>query len=125
MKSVGSLQRELIVALATLLVAALGLAAVAVLLWLPVGGSVSSVVVFLGILVVVDVVIFAVFGNYVLRQVILRPVRALLHGSEAIAREDYSRRIQLDGAPELKRLAAAINEIAQKLTQNQKRLSFW
>jgi signal transduction histidine kinase len=122
-KSVGSLQRELTVALATLLVAALGLAAVAVLLWLPVGGSVSSVVVFLGALVAVDVVLFVVFGNYVLRQIILKPVRALLHGSEAIAREDYSKRIRLDGAPELTRLAAAINEIAQKLTQNQKRLS--
>jgi signal transduction histidine kinase len=98
-----------------LLVAALGLAAVAVLLWLPVGGSVSSVVVFLGALVAVDVVLFVVFGNYVLRQIILKPVRALLHGSEAIAREDYSKRIRLDGAPELTRLAAAINEIAQKL----------
>jgi signal transduction histidine kinase len=105
------------------LVAALGLAAVAVLLWLPVGRSVSSVVLFLGALVAVDVVIFLIYGDYLLRQMVLKPVRALLHGAEAIAREDYSRPIQVDAAPELERLAAVINEIAEQLIQNQKRLS--
>ncbi|NIR46550.1 MAG: HAMP domain-containing protein [Gemmatimonadetes bacterium] len=123
MKSGSSLRRELILALGLVLVAALGLAAVAVLLWLPVGGSVSSVVIFLGILVVADLVIFLVYGDYLLRQMILKPVRAIVQGAEAISREDYSRRIQIDAAPELEHLAAVINDITEQLIQNQKRLS--
>lgn len=123
MKSESSLRRELRLALGLVLVAALGLAAVAVLLWLPVGGSISSVVIFLGVLVAVDVLVFFLYGDYLLRQMILKPVRALVRGAEAIAREDYSRPIQVDAAPELERLAAVINEIADQLIQNQKRLS--
>jgi signal transduction histidine kinase len=106
-----------------MLIAALGLAAVAVLLWLPVGGSVSSVIIFLAVLVAVDVGIFVVFGSYLLRQMIMKPVRAIVHGAEAIAREDYSRRIQIEGSAELVRLSAAVNEIAEQLIQGQKRLS--
>ena len=106
-----------------MLVAALGLAGLAVLLWLPVGGSVGSIVLFLGILLALDVLTFLAFGDYLLRQTVLKPIRATVHGAEAIAREDYSRRIRVEGAPELERLAVAINEIAEKLIQNQQRLS--
>jgi signal transduction histidine kinase len=111
------------IALALLLVAALGLAAVAILLWLPVGGSVEGVIIFLGVLVAVDVLTFLAFGVYLLRQIIVKPIRALVRGAEAIAREDYSSRIQVEGAPELERLAVAINEIAEQLIQGQTRLS--
>jgi signal transduction histidine kinase len=122
-KAVASLRRELIVALALLLIAALGLAAVAVLLWLPVGGSLGSIIFFLAVLVVIDVGTFLILGDYLLRQMVLKPVRAIVHGAEAIAREDYSRRIRVEGAQELQRLAASVNEMAEKLIQNQQRLS--
>ncbi len=122
-KAVASLRRELIVALALLLVGALGLAAVAVLLWLPIGGSIESIVLFLVVLVALDVGTFIVFGDYLLRGMVLKPVRAIVHGAEAIAREDYSRRISVQGAQELERLAASVNELAEKLIQNEKRLS--
>jgi len=122
-RAVASLRRELNLALALLLVAALGLAAVAVLLWLPVGRSFGGLVVFLLVVIAVDAVVFLLFGDYLLRQMVLRPVKNVVQGAEAIAREDYSRRIRVDGAHELQRLAASVNELADKLIQNQRRLS--
>jgi two-component system NtrC family sensor kinase len=120
---VASLRRELIVALALLLAAALVLAGVAVLLWLPVGGSTRTVVTFLVALLALDVLLFLVVGDFVLRQVVLGPVRSIQRGAEAISRDDYSHRIQVEGAKEFQRLAANVNEIGVKLIQNQKRLS--
>jgi two-component system NtrC family sensor kinase len=122
-KASASLRRELNLALALLLIAALGLAAVAVLLWLPVGRSFGGLVVFLLVVIAVDVVAFLLFGDYLLRQMVLKPVKTIVQGAEAIAREDYSRRIRVDGAQELGRLAASVNELADKLIQNQRRLS--
>jgi len=122
-KRVASLRRELIVALALLLVAALGLAAVGVVLWLPVGQSTARIVLFLAILVAIDVGIFLILGDYLLRQMVLKPVRAIVDGAEAIAREDFSGRIRVEGARELERLAISVNEMAEKLIQNQRRLT--
>jgi signal transduction histidine kinase len=122
-KRAASLRRELIVALALLLFAALGLAAVGVLLWLPVGGSIGSIILFLSVLVVLDIGIFLLFGDFLLRQMVLKPVKAIVHGAEAIAREDYSRRIRVEGSKELEVLAESVNEIAEKLIENQRRLS--
>lgn len=123
MKRAASLRRELIVALALLLVASLGLAAVGVLLWLPVGGSIRSIVIFLAVLVAIDVGVFLLLGDFLMRFMVLKPVRAIVDGAEAIAREDFSRRIRVQGARELERLAASVNEMAEKLIQNQRRLS--
>jgi two-component system NtrC family sensor kinase len=122
-KAVASLRRELIVALALLLVAALTLAGVAVLLWLPVGGSLREIIVFLVVVLAIDLGVFLLVGDYLLRQMVLRPVKAIVRGAEAIARDDYSRTIRVEGAREFERLAVNVNEIAAKLVQNQRRLS--
>lgn len=123
MKAVASLRRELIVALALLLVAALGLAGVAVMLWLPVGSSSGVIVTFLAVVLVVDVVVVLVLGDYLLRQMVFKPVKAIVGGAGAIARDDYSRRLEVEGAEEFRRLSVSVNEIAEKLVLNQKRLS--
>lgn len=118
-----SLRRELLVALALLLAAALVLAGVGVLLWLPVGSSTKTVVLFLVALFVLDVAVVLIVGDYLLRQVVLNPIRSIQHGAEAISRDDYTQRIEVEGAKEFRRLAANVNEVAVKLIQNQKRLS--
>jgi len=105
-----------------LLVAAIGVA-VAVLLWLPLGGPIPRVIAVLGLLVAVDAAAFLLFGDYLLRQLVLRPIRAIVHGAEAIARGDYSHRIRAGGSAELRRLAVSVNELAEKLVLNQQRLS--
>ncbi len=123
MKAVSTLRRELTVALALLLVTALGLAGVAVLLWLPVGGSRTTIVVFLAVLLVIDVGLLLLLGDFLLRHMVLKPLRAIVTAAEAIARDDYSQRIQVEGGTELARLAAAVNELSDKLVQTQRRLS--
>jgi signal transduction histidine kinase len=120
---VASLRRELLVALALLIAAALVLAGVGVLLWLPVGSSTKTVVLFLVVLFVLDVALVLIVGDYLLRQVVLNPIRSIQYGAEAIARDDYTQRIEVEGAKEFRRLSANVNEVAVKLIQNQKRLS--
>ncbi len=123
MKAVTSLRRELIVALALLLVAALGAAGVAILLWLPEGGSFGSIILFLVVVLALDIGAFLWLGDYLLRLVVLKPVGAIAEGAEAIARDDYSARVRIEGAREFRHLAGSVNEIAEKLIQNQRRLS--
>jgi signal transduction histidine kinase len=122
-KAAASLRRELLVALALLLVGALSLAGVAVLLWLPLGGSLPGLLIFVAVVLALDLAAFLVFGDYLLRQMVLKPVRAIVRGAEAIAGDDYTRRIAAEGAREFESLATSVNEIAEKLVQNQKRLS--
>ncbi len=122
MKPLASLRRELIIGLALLLLASLGLAAVAILLWLPIGASVSQVLLFLAILIALDVGVFVIFGDYLLRQMVLRPVTTIVEGAEAIAAGDYSCRIEVGGPEELERVAASVNEMAERLILNQQRL---
>ncbi len=119
----GSLRRELLVALALLLIASSALAGVAVVLWLPFGGPWGRSALTLLAIVLVDVGILLLFGDYFLRQVILGPVKAIVEGGEAIAKGEFSRRIRVEGAEELERVAASVNEMAARLILNQKRLS--
>ncbi len=122
MKPVASLRRELIIGLALLLLASLGFAAVAILLWLPRGDSLVRILLFLAILIALDVGVFVLFGDYLLRQMVLRPVNTIVDGAEAIAGGDYSRRIEVGGAQELERVSASVNEMAERLILNQQRL---
>lgn len=123
MKTVASLRRELLVALGLLLIAAAVLAAAAIVLWLPVGAPWGRAALFLAAVIAVDVGIFLVFGDYVLRQLVLQPVKTIVDGAEAIAQGEYSRRIRVRGARELERTAASVNEMAERLILNQRRLS--
>lgn len=122
-KKLASLRRELLVALGLLLIAASGLAAVAVLLWLPVGGTWAQAALFLVAVLLVVVGLFLLFGDYVMRQLLLEPLKTIVEGGEAIARGEYSRRIRVEGAHELERAATSMNEMAERLVLNQKRLS--
>ncbi len=123
MKAQVSLRSQLVIALALLLVAAIGLAGVAVLLWLPVGGSAGRIALFVALVVVLDAGFFVLVGDYLLRQTVLKPMASIALGAEAIARDDFSRRLEGDGAGEFRRLAASVNELADRLIRTQRRLS--
>lgn len=123
MRPVSSLRSEILLALAVLLIAALGLAAAVFLLWLPLGGSSGRILIFLGILIALDVALFVFFGDYLLRQTVLRPMNTIVEGAEAIAAGDYSRRIEIRGVRELERVAGSVNEMAERLIHNQERLT--
>lgn len=123
MKTVASLRQRLIIALAVLLIAAMGAATVAVWISQSFTGSSGGTALFLGILVALDVVVFVVLGYYVLRQVVLEPLSSIADGAEAIASGDYSRRIGARGAEEFERVASSVEEIADKLILNQKNLA--
>lgn len=123
MKKVGSLRQEILLGLAVLLVAALGLAAAAFLLWLPPGASARRIVPFLGVLIALDVGVFVLFGDYLLRKTVLKPVADIVEGTEAIAAGDYSRRIEIDSVRELERVADSVNEMAERLIHNQEKLT--
>ena len=123
MRPASSLRYEILLALAVLLIAALGLAAAAFLLWLPLGGSSARILAFLGILIALDVALFVFFGDYLLRRTVLEPMSTMVEGAEAIAAGDYSRRIPIQGAHELERVADSVNKMAERLIHNQEKLT--
>lgn len=123
MRTMSSLRREVVIALALLLLAASALAAVTVLLWLPRGGSLGASAGILALIVVADSALLLLAGDYLLRQMVIKPVGAIVDGAEAIAAGDYTRRVRVEGAEDFERMAASVNEMAERLILNQKRLS--
>ena len=64
----------------------------------------------------------AVLGAVFLRRSILRPLRLLLDGAEAVGRGDLQQRVAQSGDGELDRVAAAFNRMADNVAQREERL---
>lgn len=102
-----------------LLLIALLAVATAILLWLPLGVAPTGLAVALFLLISVDIAVVVVFGDYLLRHLVLQPVDRMLEASERIAAGDNSVRLQVGGTDELRRLSESVNRMADKLIRNQ------
>jgi hypothetical protein len=93
--------------------------------------AVASVLVFTGIaesrnaafwltmLIVADVMIFVVFGGYLVRRLVIRPVDEIVAAAEAIAEGDLARRAPKMNSVELARLATSLNQMTTRLLEEQ------
>ncbi len=115
----GSLRSQLLTGLAVLLLIALLAVATVILLWLPLGLSANGLAVALFLLIAVDIAVLLLFGDYLLRHLVLQPVDRMLEASERIAAGDDSVRLEVSGADELRRLSESVNRMADKLIRNQ------
>lgn len=115
----GSLRSQLLTGLAVLLSIALLAVAVVVLLWLPFGLSADSLAVALLLLIAVDVAVLAMFGNFLLRRLVLEPIDRMVEGAERIAGGDEGWRVEASGSEELRRLSESVNQMASRLIRNQ------
>ena len=119
----GSLRSQLLTGLAALLAIALVALAVVILLWLPLGFSADSLAVGLLLLIAIDIGVLLLFGDYVLKRLVLKPIDRMVEGSGKIAAGDDGLRLDTDGAAELRSLSESVNDMADRLIRNQRRLA--
>ncbi|MBX6332306.1 MAG: HAMP domain-containing protein [Gemmatimonadaceae bacterium] len=113
-----SLKAEMALSLAIMGTAALSLAAINVLIIesLPVNRFGTL---FLGVLILGDVVIFVGFGAYKVQGLVLDPLDAVVATTEAIAAGDLTRRVPPGSTREFARLAASVNRMTSRLLEEQ------
>ena len=116
-----SLRAEILLTLGVLAAAALAIAVVSVLTVVSIEDP-GFAAGYLVALILLDVVVFVVFGGYQLDRLVLRPMRAALESAEAIAGGDLSQRMPPGGTRELAALAASVNRMTERLIAEHSRL---
>jgi two-component system NtrC family sensor kinase len=113
-----SLRWELLGNLAVLATAALMLAVASLLVFTGIAES-RNAALWLTMLIIADVMIFVVFGGYLVRRLVIRPVDEIVAAAEAIAEGDLGRRAPSMGSVELARLATSLNRMTTRLLEEQ------
>lgn len=113
-----SLRWELLGNLAVLATAALMLAVTSLLVFTGIAES-RNAALWLTLLIIADVMIFVVFGAYLVRRLVIRPVDEIVAAAEAIAEGDLARRAPSMGSVELARLATSLNRMTTRLLEEQ------
>jgi hypothetical protein len=113
-----SLRWELLGNLAVLATAALMLAVASLLVFTGIAES-RNAAVWLTTLILADVMIFVVFGGYLVRRLVIRPLDDIVAAAEAIAEGDLGRRAPAAGSVELARLATSLNRMTTRLLEEQ------
>ncbi|HEX6064738.1 MAG TPA: HAMP domain-containing protein, partial [Longimicrobiales bacterium] len=75
------------------------------------------------IILVLDVAIFAVFGHFLVTRRVLQPIDRLVAGAEAISQGDLAARAPESETREINRLAQALNNMAERLLSDQEKLA--
>ncbi|HEX6939669.1 MAG TPA: ATP-binding protein [Longimicrobiales bacterium] len=123
MSSLPSLRRELVVALAIIFAGALLVAVSGVILLLPRFATPGAAVGYVLLLLVADVLVFALFGRFLVQRRILEPLDEMIAGAEAIAGGEYAHRLPAGGSVEMARLADAVNRMAERLIAHREQLA--
>jgi two-component system NtrC family sensor kinase len=113
-----SLRTELLGNLAVLATAALMLAVASLLVFTGIAET-RYAAFWLTTLIIADVMIFVVFGGYLVRRLVIRPVDEIVAAAEAIAEGDLARRAPATGSVELARLATSLNRMTTRLLEEQ------
>lgn len=117
-----TLRRELIGAFAIVFAGALLVALAGVVLVVP-SIPPSYAQVYVAILFLADVALFAWFGALLLRRRLLRPLEGMVSDVEAISRGALATRLPQAETRELARLSAAVDQMAGRLIADQRELA--
>jgi signal transduction histidine kinase len=98
-------------------------AAAGVVILVPRLESMGTTILYLAVLLVADVAIFAAFGRYLIRRRLLAALEELVEGAESIAAGDYARRLPAGETLEIGRVADALNRMAERLITHQAQLA--
>jgi two-component system, NtrC family, sensor kinase len=123
MPSTNTLRRELLAAFAMIFAGALLVAVAGTVLLFPTFETFGRAVFFLTLLIAADLVVFFLFGRWLLRSRVLFPLDRMVEEAEAIAEGDYARRIPAAGSSELDRLSGSLNRMAERLINHQLELA--
>jgi two-component system, NtrC family, sensor kinase len=121
--AITTLRRELLSAFAIVFAGALMVAVTGTVLLVPTFDTPARAVVFLSILIGADLLVFFLFGRWLLRTRVLFPLDRMIQEAEAIAGGDYARRIPAAGSEELDRLSSSLNRTAERLINHQMELA--
>jgi two-component system NtrC family sensor kinase len=120
-KSPLSLRTELIVNFALVAATALSLAVASVLLLYGVLDPTYAAV-YISVLIAADVVVLVAYAAYQVEKVVLRPLRDVVAGAEAIASGDLARRLVPGETREMQNLATSVNRMTDRLLEEREHL---
>ena len=118
-----TLRRELIAAFVLVFTGAFLVASTGVLMLLPRLDSPVQSAIYVLVILVLDVAIFAVFGHFMVTRRVLEPIDRLVAGAESIARGELNARAPESETREMNRLAQALNNMAERLLSDQQKLA--
>jgi len=123
MASSTPLRRELLVSFGLLLGGAMLLAAIGLLAVAPLLRSPGEGILYVMILLVADLCILSLFLALILRSRLIHPLEGLVEDVRRIARGDLRHRVAPQGPAELEAIQESVNEMADRLIHDQERLS--
>jgi hypothetical protein len=118
-----TLRRELIAAFVLVFTGAFLVACTGVLVLLPRFESVAQSAIYILIILILDIGIFALFGHFLVTRRVLQPIDRLVAGAEAIAQGDLEARAPAGETREINRLAQSLNNMAERLLSDQQTLA--
>jgi two-component system NtrC family sensor kinase len=118
-----TLRRELIAAFVLVFTGAFLVASTGVLMLLPRLDSPVQSAIYVLVILVLDVAIFATFGHFMVTRRVLEPIDRLVAGAESIARGELNARAPDSETREMNRLAQALNNMAERLLSDQQKLA--
>ncbi len=114
-----TLRRELIGAFALVFAGALLVAVTGVILLWPTFSTPVEAVVYITLLLGMDILVFALFGRWLIQTRVLGPLDRIVEGAEAIAEGDSGRRLPPGDSREVDRLSESLNRMAGRLIEHQ------
>lgn len=123
MRPLPTLRQELITALAVVFTGALAVGILGAVLLLPYFTSATRALLFLGLLLLGDVLTFAVFGRYLMQRRVLAPLENVIQSVESIAEGNYHLELPPADTVEVARLSEAVRSMSDRLSAHQEQLS--
>ena len=117
-----TISTELLASTALLFGAALLVAVLAAILLLPFLQSPGAIALFLGLILLADLLILFLFLRSLLRRSVLEPLNRIGEHAERIASGDFQHRIPPTDREELDRLVDSVNTMAERLIRDQRLL---
>ena len=118
-----TLRRELIAAFVLVFTGAFLVASTGVLMLMPRLDSPVQSAIYVLVILVLDVALFAAFGLFMVPRRVLEPIDRLVASAESIARGELSARAPESETREINRLAQALNNMAERLLSDQQKLA--
>ncbi|HUF12913.1 MAG TPA: ATP-binding protein [Longimicrobiales bacterium] len=123
MQKLPTLRQELITALAVIFTGALTVGILGAILLTPYFTTPARALLFLALLLIGDVVTFALFGRYLLQRRVLAPIESVIGGVEAIAEGAYHLELPDADTVEVARLSDAVRSMGDRLGAHQEQLA--
>jgi two-component system NtrC family sensor kinase len=118
-----TLRRELIAAFVLVFTGAFLVASTGILLLLPQLDSAAQSALYVLLILILDVGIFAIFGHLLITRRVLRPIDRLVSGAETFAQGELSAAIPEGETREIHQLGQALNNMAARLMRDQGQLA--